>query len=176
MHTLKWYAIKVFYNRYTELQQTFERENFQWYIPMTTKVFTSSDGNEVERRVPLVSMLMFLRCDEDYICQLNSVLCEKAKVYCHPGTEIPAPIRDKEMYDFQYVTTLFDKGLEVVDLDLSNPDKNVRYRVTGGEMEGAEGYIRRVHGTKKLIVTIPRIISVATTFVPRQYLEQITAC
>ena len=174
MHTLKWYVLKVFYNRFTDLVETFNRDSLQWYIPMTTKVFAMADGREVERRVPLVSMLMFLRCSEEYIVHLNRVLYEKAMVYCHPGTEIPAPIRDKEMYDFQYATTLFDRGLEVVDLDLSNPDKNIRYRVTGGEMEGTEGYIRRVHGTKKLIITIPQVISVATTFVPRNYLQPIS--
>ena len=176
MPNLKWYALKVFYNRFSALEETFQRDQVQWYIPMTTKTFVTSEGQEVERRVPLVSMLMFLRCDEDYISHLNHVLYEKAMVYHHPGTEIPAPIRDKEMYDFQYATTLFERGLEVVDLDLTTPEKNIRYRVTGGEMKGAEGYIRRVHGTKKLIITIPRIISVATTFVPRHYLEQISAC
>ena len=173
MTVLNWYALKVFYNRFSELEETFGREGVQWYVPMTTKTFVNSAGVEVERRVPLVSMLMFVRCDEAYIKHLNSVLCEKAMIYHHPGTEIPAPIRDKEMYDFQYVTTLFEKGLEIVNLDFSSPEKNIRYRVTGGELKGTEGYVRRVHGTKKLIITIPRIISVATTFVPRNYLEPI---
>ena len=46
-------------------------------------------------------------------------------------------------------------------------------RVTGGIFKGAEGYIKRIRGDKRLIVCIEGIIAVATSYIPSVYLEKI---
>ena len=81
----KWYALKVFYNRFSEIKATLSRDGIESYIPMKTRSYPQPDGEVVIRRVPLVAMLMFLRCDDDYISSLNSILDEKAMVYHRPG-------------------------------------------------------------------------------------------
>lgn len=93
----KWYALKVFYNRFSEIEATLSCDGIESYIPMKTRSYPQPNGEVVTRRVPLVAMLMFLRCDDDYISSLNSILDGKAMVYHHPGTQIPAPIPDEEM-------------------------------------------------------------------------------
>ena len=49
-----------------------------------------------------------------------------------------------------------------------------RVRVTEGVFKGAEGYIRRVKGNRRLIVSIEGVVAVATTYIPGCFLEKIT--
>lgn len=110
----KWYALKVFYNRFSEIKATLSRDGIESYIPMKTRSYPQPDGEVVIRRVPLVAMLMFLRCDDDYISSLNSILDEKAMVYHRPGTQIPASIPDEEMDMFIMLTSSMEDGFEQI--------------------------------------------------------------
>ena len=102
----KWYALKVFYNRFSEIEATLSCDGIESYIPMKTRSYPQPNGEVVTRRVPLVAMLMFLRCDDDYISSLNSILDGKAMVYHHLGTQIPAPFRMKRWTCAKRITTI----------------------------------------------------------------------
>jgi transcription antitermination factor NusG len=45
-------------------------------------------------------------------------------------------------------------------------------RVTGGPFKGAEGYIKRIRGNRRLVVALEGIIAVATTYIPGRFLEK----
>lgn len=92
---------------------------------MKTRSYPQPNGEVVTRRVPLVAMLMFLRCDDDYIFSLNSILNEKAMVYHHPGTQIPALIPDEEMEMFIMLTSSMEDGFEQIPYD-NNLVKNAK--------------------------------------------------
>ena len=46
-------------------------------------------------------------------------------------------------------------------------------RVTDGLFKGAEGYIARVHGAKRLIVIVEGVAAVALTYIPKNFLEKL---
>ena len=48
-------------------------------------------------------------------------------------------------------------------IDYRSGDK---VRVTGGPFKGAEGYIKRIRGNRRLVVALEGIIAVATTYIP----------
>ena len=150
----KWYALKVFYNRFSEIKATLSRDGIESYIPMKTRSYPQPDGEVVIRRVPLVAMLMFLRCDDDYISSLNSILDEKAMVYHRPGS--------------------MEDGFEQIPYD-DNLVKNAeKYRVTGGEYAGVVGYYKRIKKNKRLVVPFEGLlILVATNYIPKCYLQEI---
>lgn len=148
---MRWYALKVFYNRFSPIEAALARDGVESYIPMTTKTYPQPDGTEVTRRVPLVAMLMFIRCEEDYIQMLNSVLHEKAMVYHHPGTQIPEAIRDEEMERFIRLTSM-DDAFDAIPYIRRYAQNNRKYLVTEGEYKGAVGYFARYKNAKRLIV------------------------
>ena len=170
----KWYALKVFYNRFSEIEATLSRDGIENYIPMKTRSYPQPNGEVVTRRVPLVAMLMFLRCDDDYIFSLNSILNEKAMVYHHPGTQIPALIPDEEMEMFIMLTSSMEDGFEQIPYD-NNLVKNAKkYRVTGGEYAGVVGYYTRIKKNKRLVIPFEGLlILVATNYIPKCYLQEI---
>jgi transcription antitermination factor NusG len=54
-------------------------------------------------------------------------------------------------------------------IDYRSGDK---VRVTGGPFKGAEGYIKRIRGNRRLVVALEGIIAVATTYIPGRFLEK----
>lgn len=77
------------------------------------------------------------------------------------------------MNSFILVTSIEDKGMELL------PEGTVEYqvgdhvRVVDGVFKGAEGYVKRIQGRKRLIVSIEGIAVVATSYIPRSFLESI---
>ena len=110
----KWYALKVFYNRFSEIKATLSRDGIESYIPMKTRSYPQPDGEVVIRRVPLVAMLMFLRCDDDYISSLNSILDEKAMVAADVNVDGTIDTSDA-LAILQFAVKLRDK-LPTVDI------------------------------------------------------------
>jgi len=57
---------------------------------------------------------------------------------------------------------------------LSNEDvrlkKGTKVRITGGAFEGAEGVFMRIKGDRRVVVSIPNLFSVATAFIPTQFI------
>ena len=91
-------------------------------------------------------------------------------VYCAPGTKEPAAIPDREMELFIFALTRECRLLESIDLDFKRGD---RVRITEGVLKGAEGYIARVHGTKRFIVVIEGVAAIATVYIPKHFIEKI---
>ena len=175
-HEIQWYACKVFRNKTNTIRRQAEADGFYCYIPMQT--ILASDGYDTSyvktyKTRPLVPWLLFIRSDEEYINQLQRNPNSHVGVYCYPGTTTPAPIPDHEMEIFRFVTTKFYHSIESVDE--KQVKKGDRVRITGGLLQGAEGYIIRIHGTKRFVVMIEGVAAVATGYIPKQYIEKIIA-
>jgi transcription antitermination factor NusG len=60
---------------------------------------------------------------------------------------------------------------------LSNEDvsvrKGTRVKITGGEFAGAEGLFMRIKGNKRLVVSISNLFSVATNYIPAQFVQEL---
>jgi transcription antitermination factor NusG len=57
---------------------------------------------------------------------------------------------------------------------LSNKEVNIRkgtrVRITGGVFEGVEGIFMRIQGHRQVAVSIPNLLSVATTFIKPEFI------
>ena len=139
-----WYALKVFYNRVFELEKQLSQEGVRSYIPLLHEDTVAGD-KKIRKRKPAVSSLMFIRQSEHYLLDLQ----DRMKASC--------PF----MADLEYFS---DEAI-----DYRSGDK---VRVTGGPFKGAEGYIKRIRGNRRLVVALEGIIAVATTYIPGRFLEK----
>jgi hypothetical protein len=57
--------------------------------------------------------------------------------------------------------------------DEVNLRKGVRVRITDGVFAGVEGIFMRIKGDKRLVVSIPNLFSVATAYIPPQFVQEI---
>jgi len=120
--------------------------------------------------------LVFIKTDLATVLQLRQDFYSLASPYTEPGnTSKPATIPDKEMEIFRFV---LEKGCERLD-DIQAVDpalcKGDKVRVLDGVFKGAEGYIIRVKGTKRLVVSIEGVVAVATAYIPKEMLEKLPA-
>ena len=146
-----WYALKVFYNKVFEIEAYLKDKAFESYIPLKT-VEMMWRGEKKICRKPAVSSLMFVRATEHAAIGLQRQLNNRIIVYCGRDTKRPAAIPERE-------NTVYHTG--------------DRVRVTEGIFKGAEGYIRRIKGNRRLVVSIEGIVAVATSYIPGCFLQKI---
>lgn len=167
---IRWYALRTFHNKASVVCREATSAEVEWFTP-EREVEEVVDGRVTTRREALMPSLLFLRCTVDYIARLRRTTGDNILPYCYPRSARPQPIDDGEMEIFRLVTRTAARTLELVDDAELDNDKRVR--ITGGLFAGSEGYIRRVRGTKRFVVRIEGIAAIATTYIPRQYIEPI---
>ena len=169
-----WYALKVFYNRVFEVERLLAQDGVKSYIPLRS-VEVAVGGRTIRRREPAVSSLIFVRGPERYVLELPKRLKNSTPLmaYFDRDTRKPAVISDLEMNVFMLVASTDDPGLEYLGEEPSGLRSGDRVRVTEGPFKGAEGYIKRIKGNRRLIVSIEGVVAVATTYIPGCFLEKI---
>ncbi len=154
--TLHWYALKVFFNRTAEMEERLRGVVSECYVPRN-----------------VVHSLMFVRTGEEQIRHIRQENYERLMVYGFPERQQPAVISDHDMNVFIRVTSLQDRGFDLLDPDVADYRQGDRIRVTGGVFEGAEGYIKRIRGNRRLVVSIEGVVAVATSYIPARYLQKV---
>ncbi len=170
-----WFALKVFYNRSLSIKQELSADGIDCYVPTETVVV---ERQGVRRKVvrPVISSLMFFHSTEEQAVDVQRRFTDRVILYTRfldDGSRRPYAIPDREMQVFMLVTQSGESGLEYFGELESNFTEGQHVRVTDGPFSGAEGYIRRIRGDRRLLVTITGICAVATAYIPKQFLQQI---
>lgn len=167
-----WFAVNVFFNRVTRMSSVLNEDDVQYYVPMRT-VEMFKDGQKTYEQRQLVTSLLFLRCNVQYLNLLKEKFGDAFYVYADVETKRPRIIPDKEMDSFILVTSVGDKGMELLSDKYYDCKIGDHVRVIDGVFKGAEGYVKRIQGRKRLIVSIEGIAVVATSYIPRSFLEKL---
>ena len=151
-----WYAAKVFFNKTVPFAKVLDEMSIQYYIPSS-----------------VITSLAFFRCTHNQARQLQYQRFSQIYVYTRSGSRDPFPIPDREMEVFIFVTSANDKDMLLLGDDRPEYHLGDRVRVTEGPFKGAEGHVKRIKKDRRLVVTIPGVVAVATAFIPPQFLEKI---
>jgi transcription antitermination factor NusG len=171
--TVRWYALKVFYNKVLAVRSQLEADGIETYVAMHP-VERVVRGKIVMEDKPLINSLLFLRCSAERLKLYKKAHNGELLYYQDFATGEPAPVDEREMRSFIILTSV-DRGTRVQYLGDSVPDfrRGERVRVTGGLYEGAEGYIKKVRSDRKLIVEIKGIAVVAVSYIAPELLEKL---
>ena len=173
--SLNWYALKVFYNRVFEVEALLKSESVESYIPLKRVVVVHNDGRRESVDKPIINSLMFFRSTLCRAQQLQHKLCNRAFIYCRKDeyARVPLVISDNEMNIFMLVTSCGNNSLEYLGCDEKRFMRGDRVKVIDGDFKGAEGYICRIRKDNRLVVSVTGVCAVATTYIPRCFLEVI---
>ena len=153
-HELHWYALKVFYNKVFAVEEELTADDTECYVPVEeTMVERGGQRRKVQRQLTDRAILYTRHCDD--------------------GRRRPYAIPDREMNVFMLVASSGETGLEYFGDEDRKFAEGQRVRVTDGPFRGAEGSIQRIHGDRRLLVSIRGICAVATTYIPKAFLEEI---
>lgn len=151
-----WYALKVHYNRVQQLIGECHELGLEFFAP-----------------TGVVKSLLFLHCTEDVLEQFVADRWQRVWLYRWAESRQPAAIPDREMEVFRFVVTAGHEGLTLLGDDRPEYHLGDRVVVTDGPFKGAEGHIRRIRRDRRLVVTIPGIVAVATTYIHPSLLRKV---
>ena len=170
---MNWYALKVFHNRVATVEADLTAlGDCECYVPKQEVVTVNSDGKKVSRLRPAIAGLLFLKVADNRVRYIKDMINGHAMFYPAPDGS-PAIIPEREMVMFRLVTSAHADGLEYLSDNSADYSVGQRVRVLQGPFQGAEGFIRRLRGNRRLVVSISGICAVATSYIPASFLERL---
>ena len=168
-----WYALKVFHNKVSAIEARLDAlGDCECYVPQKEVVTVASDGRKLVHMQPAIAGLLFLKVAGCRIKQIREIINGHAMFY--PSADgSAAVISEREMLMFRLVTSAQANGLEYLSDSVADYSVGQRVRVLQGPFRGAEGFIRRIRGNRRLVVSISGICAVATSYIPASFLERL---
>lgn len=167
-----WYALRVSYSRELKLKDFLDSYGLETFIPMQYKR-VEKDGQRKRVRVPAVHNLVFVRATYDQIRTIR----EKSAVHLpffilyDRATRKPLVIPDRQMHNFMLVAGAENESLLYFSADEIPFQKGRRVRVLSGPFAGAVGVMIRLRRDRRVVVEIPGVMAVATTFIHPSFLS-----
>ena len=150
-------------------------EQLSFYAPFVRLDRVNQQGKRVVTEKPLIPSLFFIQCTNRQVEIFDQLMGDMTRIYTHlkEGKVQPIAIPLRQMEMFIQVSSGDQEGLEYYGPDAFDWRKGEKVRVIDGRFKGLEGEIKRIDGSKRLIVAIEGICCVATTYIPRCFLEKL---
>ena len=168
----RWYAVRVTYSRELKFQALLQEAGFQTFVPMCRRTF-EKQGKKVVKVVPAVSNLCFvkaIRADLDLFMKCMGEGCPASFIW-DKSTRQPIVVPDKAMEDFiKIAMCMVDDVIYIKEIS-AKLREGARVRVKSGSFAGVEGTVIRVKRSRRVMVELPGMLAIATTFVKPEELE-----
>ncbi len=165
---LHWYAFRMRSRTPYEAQVIAKREGFASYYALRPTLTDTSYQTPTEQAFhdrALLPSVIFIKCSEAFAhkMQASGIMWP----YCMPGEKELCPITQRDMDVFRTAVESGCRNLEVIDAHLAVGQK---VRVLDGIFKHQEGYIVKIRGDKRFVITIPGVVAIATIYIPKHLL------
>lgn len=168
----QWFAIRVSYGRVLKFSAQLQEAGVEHFIPMCRKE-SVKDGKAVILTVPAISNLCFVHADRAFLDEYLRSMGENrtAHFVWDKSTRKPIVVPDKAMEDFIHVSRVMsDEALYLKDIT-EKLHEGQKVRVTEGPFQGVEGTILRIKRSRRVVVELPGLLAVATSYIDPRFLE-----
>ena len=139
----------------------------------TTSSLPAPTGNLSRRLVPAVGNLCFAystRAElEDFIRGYGDT--SPVHFYWDRTANKPLTVPEKAMNDFIAVSSTLDEDLIYITEITSKLREGQTVKVKEGPFKGVEGKVVRIRKSRRILVELPGMLAVATTYIQPEYLE-----
>jgi transcription antitermination factor NusG len=166
---IHWYAGRVKYRTEQKIKNFLEEKEIKHFIPFT-KIYRKQNGKKIQKEKPVISCLIFVCTDYVTALSIPDLSGFNISYIYNNETKKVQIIPDKQMQDFMFV---FEFSENVIKISNTNLKKGDRVRVIKGDFIGIEGELIRIKGHKRVVIRLEGLFSIATTYIPKEYLEKI---
>ena len=172
---LSWYVLRVSYSRELKIKALLDEKGVQAFVPMMWRKKTV-DGQTEKKLVPAVNNLCFVKWSKPSIDDFIKGYGEKSPVhyYWDRTCGCPMTVPDKAMEDFIKVSSSLDEELIYLTEVSSKLHEGQLVKVISGSFAGVEGRIVRIRKSRRILVELPGMLAVASTYVKPEDVEVIT--
>ena len=169
-----WYVLRVSYSRELKVKAVLDEMGVKAFVPMVWRKKTV-DGKTEKKLVSAVGNLCFVYwtrpCIDDFIRGYG----ENSPVhyYWDRTTSRPLTVPDNAMEDFITVATSMDEDLIYITEISDKLREGQVVKVKSGSFAGVTGKIVRIRKSRRIMVELPGMLAVATTFVKPENVELI---
>ena len=172
-----WYALRVSYSRELKVRDKLNESGIRTFVPMMWRRCPvkpgMTTGNPSRRLVPTVGNLCFAystRAElEDFIRGYGET--SPVHFYWDRTANKPLTVPEKAMNDFIAVTSTLDEDLIYITEITSKLREGQTVKVKEGPFKGIEGKVIRIRKSRRILVELPGMLAVATTYIQPEYLE-----
>ena len=168
-----WYAIRVTYNRELKVKDDLDARGVTNFVPMQYRR-EERGGVMVKRLVPSVHNLIFINMTPSEMTEYKKTTTLPIRYIMDRETHKPITVPDREMENFIKVAGTYEEKLIYLNPDPGDFSQGERVRVIGGPFAGVEGVFVRVKGDRRVLINIPGVVAVASTYVHPSMIEKIT--
>ena len=177
---LCWYPMRVTYNRQLRVKANLDRLGVENFLPMREHT-ERRNGRIRHCRRPAISNLIFVRSTMERITKLkhtDPVSALMRYMTRRPVDRPDAPaeiltVPEREMDNFIKATSGPESEYTYLRPDELRGHEHGRVLICSGPFAGVEGTIKRIHGTRHVVIELSNLGGLAINFVPKAYLMEI---
>lgn len=178
-----WFALRATYSRELKIRDQLSEREVRTFVPMVwrrcpvkpgmTGVVQTGIAKPSRKLVPAISSICFVystRAEiDEYIRSFGDA--RPVNYYWDRTKNAPLVVPDKAMEDFITVASSMDEDLVYITEISPKLKEGQAVRVKEGPFKGVEGKVVRIKKSRRILVELPGMLAVATTFVDPSYLE-----
>jgi transcription antitermination factor NusG len=174
-----WYVLFAANGKAVKIKPCLEEASIEYFFPIYYKDKKIRGSERYERvALPLLGNLIFAKSSKNTLDPVLKDVKSKLSIasdlyYRDFGDRSVIIIPENQMQNFIAVAGNDKEQVIYLSNDEVNLRKGVRVRITGGVFAGVEGVFMRIKGDKRLVVSIPNLFSVATAYIPSQFVQTI---
>jgi transcription antitermination factor NusG len=167
-----WYALRVTYGRALKFKAILDEARFRTFVPMCRKT-VEKNGKRTNITVPAVTNLCFVRSTQDIIYSFLKNQGEScpASFMWDRATRNPVIVPDKPMEDFMKISLAMSDDVIYLKEITDKLRAGQKVMILEGPFAGVEGKIIRVKRSKRVMVELPGMLAIATTYIPAEDLK-----
>ena len=169
-----WFALRATYSRELKVRDQLAERGVRTFVPMIWKRCPVKPGmTQTRKLVPAISSLCFVywtKADLDqYIRSFGDV--KPVNYYWDRTKDCPLVVPEKAMEDFIKVSSSADEDLIYITEINEKLREGQTVRVKEGSFAGVEGKVVRIKKSRRILVELPGMLAVASTYVSPSMLE-----
>ena len=170
--TVRWYVLRVSYSRELKIKAILDEKGIQTFVPMMWKKVTVGEKTE-KKLVPAVGNLCFVHWTRQDIDDFIRSFGDASPVhyYWDRTASCPMTVPDKAMDDFITVASSVDEDLVYLTEISEKLREGQTVKVKSGSFAGVTGRIVRLRKSRRIMVEIPGMLAVASTYVRPENIE-----
>ena len=162
----QWFVLRVTYSRELKIKDILDKRGVSTFVPMMWKK-VEKEGNTRKMLVPAVNNLCFVFWTKADIDAFISEFGDKSPVhyYWDRTSSRPMTVPSKAMDDFVKVASSLDEDLVYMTEISDKLREGQTVKVRSGAFAGVEGKIVRIRKSRRLMVELPGMLAVASTYI-----------
>lgn len=169
-----WFALRATYSRELKISRQLSERGVRTFVPMVWRRCPVKPGMPQSKKlVPAISSICFVYSTRAEIDEYIRCFGDARPVnyYWDRTKNAPLVVPDKAMEDFITVASSMDEELVYITEISPKLKEGQAVRVKEGPFKGVEGKVVRIKKSRRILVELPGMLAVATTFVDPSSLE-----